>query len=234
MTGKFYGVGVGCGDPELITLKAVRILKECDILLIPKTTKKDSTAFSIVKEYVKESCIKVELPFSMDTNKAVREKERIETAQKVFDFLVEGKNVVFITLGDSTIYSTCFYLYKALCKKGIVCEIVPGVPSFCSVAAALGISIAEENDSFGVIPVTGGTEVLKKAAESLDTLILMKSSKNIAQTKEILNQNGFLSVLGVERCGMADEKKLISWEEIEASTLNYFTTLIAKKGSADK
>lgn len=227
MKGKFYGIGIGAGDPELLTIKAVNLLKKCSFIFIPKTKDKESTAFSIIKNYIQKDCVIEQLTFSMSKNKEERKKSRLEAANKVLFVLEKGLDAAFITLGDSTIYSTCMYLHQIIKEHDFETEIVAGVPSFCAVSSKLKISIAEENESFGIVPISDNLEALSKAADTFDNLILMKANKNIHKIYELLQKKGFSSIQGIEKCGLEGEKILYDLDKLEHT--NYFTTLIAKK-----
>lgn len=227
MKGKFYGIGVGSGDPELITIKAVNILKKCDFIFIPKTKEKESTAFSIIKDYINKDCTIEELTFSMNREKEERKQSRLNAAKKVISILEKGIDAAFITLGDATIYSTCMYLHEIIQQNGFETEIVSGIPSFCAVSAKLKISISEENESFGILPVSDNLESISKTADIFDNLILMKANKNINKICELLQKKGFSYIQGIEKCGLEGEKVLYHLAELEESS--YFTTLIAKK-----
>lgn len=229
MKGKFYGVGVGPGDPELITLKAINVLKKCDCVVIPKAEGRDSTVFKIAKEYINKDTEICEVSFSMVKDSEKRQKSREEAAYTISKHIDMGKNVVFITLGDISVYSTCMYVYKILVEKGYNCELIPGVPSFCAVASKVGESLGEDGESFGIVPSALGTEKLSKATKSFDTVVIMKSAKNIDTVKEILKEEGFDNVKGVMNCGLENERVFMNNDDIEGD-LGYFTTLIAKRG----
>ena len=138
MRGKLYSVGIGPGDPELMTLKAVRLLKECDVVALPKGDTDVMTAKEIVNHVVdldaKPQLI-VYMPMTKDM--AAMDKAHREGADAIEKLLDEGKNVVFITLGCPTVYATCIYVHKLVLKDGYDAELVAGVTSICAVAAKL-------------------------------------------------------------------------------------------------
>ena len=136
MRGKLYSVGIGPGDPELMTLKAVRLLKECDVVALPKGDTDVMTAKEIVNHVVdldaKPQLI-IYMPMTKDM--AAMDKAHREGADAIEKLLDEGKNVVFITLGCPTVYATCIYVHKLVLKDGYDAELVAGVTSICAVAA---------------------------------------------------------------------------------------------------
>ena len=229
MKGKFYGVGVGPGDPELITIKAINTLKKCECIVIPKAEGRDSTVFKIAKEYIKSDCEVCEISFPMVKDMEKRIKSREEASRVIATYLDKGMNVAFITLGDISVYSTGMYVYKILRNMGYEGELVPGVTSFCAVASRVGESLCEDSESLAIIPSAMGTDKLKKALKDFDNVVIMKSSSKIDEVKEILEDAEFKNVKGAMNCGIENERLFLSAEDIKGE-LGYFTTLIAKRG----
>ena len=140
MKGRWYGVGVGPGDPELMTLKAVRILRECSVVAIPHSEKERCAAYQIAAQAapeIEEKTI-LYLPMPMTRDRDRLDRSHQEAAARTAAVLDEGRDVAFITLGDSTVYSTCLYVMGRLQEQGYETELINGVPSFCAAAARLG------------------------------------------------------------------------------------------------
>ena len=142
----FYGVGVGPGDPELLTLKAVRIIEECDVLAVPGRTKEDSVAYSIalaaVPEIGQKETICIHMPMTTDEKKLKESHEK--GAAQIIRLLEQGRSVAFLTLGDPTIYSTYLYLQKLVQEAGFETEIISGIASFLAAGAALNTGLVEK------------------------------------------------------------------------------------------
>lgn len=227
MKGIAYGVGVGPGDPELMTLKAVRLIKEADVIAVPgrETDIKDATAYKIAAGAVPEIAEKTLVPihFLHVKDRAKTDEEHKKGAKIIEEYLDQGKNVVFITLGDSTIYCTFSYLQHYLEADGYQVELVPGIPSFCAAAARLGISLTEWNEPLHVIPAAHKTE---EALDLPGTYVLMKSASFMADSKRLLRESG-KEVQCVENCSMETEKVYRSLEEIPDDA-GYFSLIIAK------
>ena len=225
MAGVLYGIGVGPGDPELMTLKAVRLIKEMDIIAAPGEDVKATTAYNIAVQAVPEMADKellpIYMPMVMDREFIVQyhRKGAMEIAKK----LEEGKNVGFITLGDSTVYSTFSYIEKIVKDMGHQTAYISGIPSFCAAAATMGIPLAEWRESLHIIPAIHS---LKKQLDDEGNYVLMKSGKKINKVKEILKESG-KDVVMVENCGMPDEKRYYSVDEIPDDS-GYFALIIAK------
>ena len=174
--GILYGVGVGPGDPELLTCKAVRIIRQADVIALPAETKENCVAYRIARGAVKEIDEKefLFIPMPMTKDRAVLKESHDNGARAVEACLREGKQVAFLTLGDVTVYSTYLYIHRRVAADGFSAEIVNGIPSFCAAAARLGIGLAETKEELHIIPATYGAE---EALKLPGTKVLMKAGK---------------------------------------------------------
>ena len=151
MRGMLYGVGVGPGDPELITRKAERVIRQSAVLAVPDAGRGEKTALNIVGELAEgKQLLSCAAPMVRDHEALDAAYER--NADLVCAALDEGKDVAFITLGDPTVYSTYLYLHKKVVARGYDAEIIPGVPSFCAVAARLGTACAKNRSGCSLFP----------------------------------------------------------------------------------
>ena len=223
--GAFYGVGVGPGDPELLTLKAVQVLEACPVLAAPQTASGEMTALGIARQAVNlEGKTLLPLFFTMSRDKERQREAHRAAADVVRPYLEAGKDVAMAILGDVSIFSTYCYLMEILKAEGFPCVMVPGVPSFCAVAARLGRSLTEADTPLHILPGGG-----RGAGESLDlpgTKVLMKSGKNYPQLLDELERRDRLDQAGmVENCGLPGERVFPSLREKPEST-GYFTTIV--------
>ena len=154
--GKLYGVGVGPGDPELLTVKAVRLIRECSVVAMPGKEKDKCFAYTIAKGAVPEieskEAVLIDMPMTKDQE--VREKAYRKGAEQLCEKLAEGKDVAFVCLGDISVYSTYCYLHKLVSEKGFETEMVPGITSFCAAAAVLETSLCENDEELHIVPGT--------------------------------------------------------------------------------
>lgn len=226
MKGTLYGVGVGPGDPELMTLKAVRLIRENMIIAVPGADPKETVAYKIAVQAVPELAEKELLPIYMPMTHDPEELERnhAKGAKSLEEVLDQGKNIVFLTLGDPCVYSTFSYLQKRVEKNGYHTELVSGITSFCAAAARLNIPLSEWNEQLHVVPAV---HRLDSTLNESGNYILMKSGKKMNQVKEILAQSG-RDVLMVENCGMENEHIYRSVEEIPDDA-GYYSLIIAKE-----
>ena len=134
MTGILFGTGIGPGDPELMTLKAVRLIRENDTIAVPGEKPEESIAYQIAVQAVPELAEKelVAIPMPMTKNAKELEENHRRGAEKIEELLDAGKNVVFLTLGDPTVYSTYLYVHRRVLEDGYDARIVSGVTSFLS------------------------------------------------------------------------------------------------------
>ena len=227
--GTFYGVGVGPGDPELLTLKAVRVLERCPVIAAPRTRSGEMLALDIARGAVDlEGKTVVPLYFTMERDRALQHRAHEQAARQVAAYLDQGMDVAMLNLGDVSIYATYSYLMELLAQDGYPTRMIPGVPSFCAVAARLGISLTEMDRALHIAP--GGVEL----AETLDlpgTRVLMKSGRQLPQVLEELEKRELLSgAMLVANCGLPEEQV---WPDLgrerPEGAAGYFATLVVKE-----
>lgn len=226
MTGILYGAGVGPGDPELMTLKAVRLIRENDVIALPGPDAKETVAYQIavqaVPELKEKALLSVDMP--MTHNKEEMNRNHEKAADIIEAYLKEGKNVVFLTLGDPTIYSTYLYVQKRILNRGYQTELVSGITSFCAAAARTGTSLVEWDEQLHILPAV---HKLNSDLALPGNYVLMKSGRKMQQVKEILKASG-RDVVMVENCGMENEHIYRGTEEIPDDA-GYYSLIIAKE-----
>ena len=231
MKGMIYGVGVGPGDPELMTLKAVRLIRETDIIALPGTDPVRSVAYRIavqaVPELTKKDLLAVPMPMIRDRDRLYAEHQK--GAKRIEQILDQGKNIVFLTLGDVTVYCTFRYLQVILEADGYRTELVNGIPSFCAAAARLGTSLAEWEETLHIMPASAAS--VKEELNRSGSCVLMKSGSRMQDIKALLRKSG-RSVSAVIDCGMESE---MICEELDAipDDAGYFSLIIAKEKQVD-
>ena len=225
MRGIAYGVGVGPGDPELMTQKAIRHIRENDVIAVPGKVAQEAIAYRIaaamVPELAKKELVPIHMPMVRD--RALLHAEHVKGARRIESYLDQGKNVVYITLGDPSIYCSFSYLQSILLSDGYAVEMVPGVPSFCAAAARLNLPLVEWDEPLHVVPAAQEAgEVLRGPG----TCVLMKSSRQMADIKVLL-RGSEKEVFAVENCGMEAEK-LYRGVETLPDDAGYLSLIIAK------
>ena len=234
-TGTLYGVGVGPGDPELMTLQAVRLIKAHEVMALPvrheahdRAELQHSAAYRIAVQAVPELAEKTLLPLLLPMSKdpEVLTASRRRAAEEIAGCLDAGKSVIFLTLGDPTIYSTFGYLERIVKELGYRTRYVSGVTSFCAAAAAAGVPLAERDEALHILP---GMYLSCDMPYGDGTRVLMKSGGRLAEIKAGYGQDGAL-LFAVENCGMPGEHIYSGADEIPDES-GYFTVVIAKGGN---
>lgn len=228
--GTFYAVGVGPGDPELMTRKAVRVLEDCPVLAVPRTPAGDSLALEIAQAGADLTDKEIHfIDFAMSRDEEKRRQAHRRAAEAVRALLDRGTDVAMPVLGDVSLFASSAYVAQLLEEEGCRCVRVPGVPSFCAAAARLGQ------------PLTGGMEAPltiapgRHAAEVLaapGTKVLMKSGRQLPETLAALAEAGLLGRSAmVCNCGLPDEEV---WPDLSACDASrpagYFATILVKEG----
>lgn len=158
MNGRFYGVGVGPGDPRLMTILAVETIRSCPVIAVPLRGSERGVAYQIARGMIDDldakECVGFRVPMSKDRNVLTEAYQR--AAMDIIEKLREGKDVACLTLGDPTIYSSYIYLHRIVQASGFHTEIISGVPSFCAVSAKLGDSLVDRDEQLHVIPSSYG------------------------------------------------------------------------------
>ena len=225
MRGIAYGVGVGPGDPELMTQKAIRLIRENDVIAVPGQDAKASVAYGIaaamVPELVQKELVPVPMPMTRDKERL--RKAHVEGARLIESYLDRGKNVVYLTLGDPSIYGSFSYLQRLLLADGHPVETVPGVPSFSAAAARLNLPLVEGDEPLHVAP---GAHDMGETLRLPGTCVLMKASGSLGETKARLQSSG-KEVFAVENCGMDTEKLYRGVDQLPDSA-GYLSLIVAK------
>jgi precorrin-2/cobalt-factor-2 C20-methyltransferase len=231
---KIYAVGVGPGDPELLTLKAERILREVPVVCAPTANPSESSfALSIVEHLL--DCSRQEIiiqVFPMRMDQAGLEQFWESAAAEVAARVRQGKDVAFITIGDPFLYSTFLYLYRIFHDKypDIPLEVVPGISSINAAAIAAGFPLGMASERIAVIPAAFEQENLRKTIDEYDTVVLMKMSRVYDGIFELLQEMGLeRNAVYVSRVGTPEQEVVFDLASLVGKKLDYLSLLIVKK-----
>ena len=231
--GKLYGIGIGPGDPKLLTLKAKEIIDQVDIVFCPKGDEdKTSWARSIIEVTTSTPKEVVELHFPMTRNKKVLEVYWQKAARRIAKGIAGGKEAAFVTLGDPFIYSTYIYLVKTLRKNfpEVEVETIPGISAFNAAAAKAQIPLVEGDERMAILPVRKDLKGLREAFQTFDTVILMKVGSKLDKVMALLTEMDLLkhSVL-VSRIGQPGERMIRDLSSLnEVKKEGYLSVMIVK------
>ena len=186
--GIFYGVGVGPGDPELLTVKALRTLERCPVIAAPQTKSGEMLALDIVRRAAAlEGKTILPLFFTMARDKSQQRAAHEAAADAIAAHLTAGRDVAMLNLGDVSIYATFGYIMDILRERGYEAVMIPGVPSFCAAAARLGLSLVSGETPLHIVPAGDPASL-----ELPGTKVLMKAGKRLPQVREALTARGLL------------------------------------------
>ncbi len=238
ITGILYGIGIGPGDPKLLTVRAKEILDMVDTIFVPKA-KDDGRSYarSIIEKATSKSKNFIELTFPMTKDQKKLKSYWLRAAQSIVRELKKGKTAAFVTIGDPFIYSTYIYLLKTLRNNfpGIEVETVPGITAFNAAAASSGLPLVKADEKLAILPVTNNLKGLKKTLREFDTVVLMKIGLKLDRVICILKKMKLIknSVL-VSHAGRANEKIIRDLSSLQDKKLGYLSVIIVKKTMDDK
>ena len=240
---KLFCVGCGPGDPELLTVRAVNLIRSAEVIFAPTAREgKPSIALSVVQKYVDESAKTVSLVFPM-----VKDKESLKdywrrNADEIAEAVRSGKKVVYLTVGDPALYSTWIYIHRELKRNhpDIEVEIVPGVASLFAIAAKVGISLAEGEETVAIVPACYDMERVRRTASACDTVIFLKDGRYFDSVIGMLGESGFPGDANIavaqnvsEEGEILEVRKLSELLGKKGLTEKYFSIMVAKKNARD-
>jgi precorrin-2/cobalt-factor-2 C20-methyltransferase len=231
--GTLYGIGVGPGDPELITLKAIRILEQVDVIYTASSTKNDySLAVSIARPHIPDSAEIHNLGFPMSKDKKLLKQAWEKNARIVAQTLQQGKNAAFLTLGDCLTYSTYSYLARHLWQiaPDAPTVAVPGITSYNAAAARLQRPLAEGEQSLLIVSGCCGGDKLRQMGNYADNVVFLKAYKNAPDITRAIDERGWRdNSVGIVSCSLPEERVIENLNEFETARPDYWTLIFSRK-----
>ncbi|WP_462268903.1 precorrin-2 C(20)-methyltransferase [Desulfobacter sp.] len=231
--GILYGIGVGPGDPDFITLKAVKTLKQVDMVFAASSAKNShSQAAEIAKPHLKASVPIQILPFPMTRNRQTMEAAWQDNAETVIQKLAQGKNAAFITLGDCMTYATYGYLLRSIRKLAPHIEIcsIPGITSYQAAAARINTPLVEGEESLTLVSGVTGGDKFREISDHADNVVFLKAYKNAGDIVTALDEAGMAEKsVGIVKCGLDGEQIVRNVRVFQEKTSEYWTLIISKK-----
>jgi precorrin-2/cobalt-factor-2 C20-methyltransferase len=233
--GTLYGIGVGPGDPELITLKAKRVLERMKIIFAPVAGKdRESIACSIAQPYIAGDARVEKLFFPMTHDRAERERAWEDHARSISRVLDTGADAAFITLGDPMTYSTYGYLLKTMER---LCPLthkitIPGIPAYLAGAASANLPLAQGHEILAIVPGSASGKRIKECLASSDTIVFLKHSNSTRKIHELLQETDLQErAIYIRRLGFPDEMVTPDKERGLSGGEEYLSLIIVKKQS---
>ena len=234
------GIGVGPGDPDLLTVKAVKAIQDADIIMCPASKEdRPSIALSIVSSLIDKSKNQeiVKLIFPMTKDKDVLEETWKKNAKIMAEKVLLEKNVIYLTVGDPFLYSTWIYMHKDLKENypNMEISVIPGIVSMFTFASKVGISIAEGAEKVAIIPSCYDLSSVKEIAKNSETMVFLKDGRYFDQVINVLKESGFPndSIFAIGQ-DLGTENEIIrkmTLGEVNDNTLTtkYFSILVVKR-----
>lgn len=227
VTGKLYGVGVGPGDPELMTVKAWRLISTSDVVAYLCANGKDSTARDIALPFLPEAVAEIAIDMPMRVEREPAQKAYDQGAEEIAAQLTRGKNVIMLCEGDPFFYGSFMYIFERLAGK-FETIVVPGVTSITAAAAAIGQPLVGRDDMLKVLPATLPEDKLHFELATSQAVAIIKVGRHFGKVKLLLAELGLLSKAIAVENATHENQKITAVENIETDTLPYFTTIIVR------
>jgi len=231
--GTLYGIGVGPGDPELITLKSAKILSMVHVVFAAASTKNNhSLAVNIAKPHIPETTPIRMLSFPMTKDEKETRESWAKNARIIINELVQGKDAAFLTVGDSMTYSTYGYILKQIKASApdIAIESIPGITSYQAAAARLNTPLVEGEESLLVTSGVKGGDLLRQFSCKPETVVFLKAYRNLDDIICAVDETGlFQDCVGISKCGLPGEEIVTDPKEFAARPPDYWTLIIAKQ-----
>ncbi len=223
-SGCLYGVGVGTGNPELITLKALRILQSVPVIAYPAADSGNSFARSIVAEFLKDNQIEIPivLPFKLEKS---AQPFYDKAAEELAEHLNKGKDVAVLCEGDPFFYGSFMYIFNRLASQ-FATEIIPGISSVMASAAMIGVPLTYRNDAFIVLSGILSQEALTEKLQVADAAVIIKLGRNFSKVKQVLEELGLVERAKYIENATRQNQRILSINEIEPENVPYFSLIV--------
>jgi precorrin-2/cobalt-factor-2 C20-methyltransferase len=232
MTGKLYGLGVGPGDPELLTLKALRILRGCFVVAYPQPDDGPSFARSIAAPHLTAEQLEIPIIIPMDVSRDPAQSVYKQAAEMIAHHLDAGSDVAVLCEGDPFFYGSFMYLYRHLVGR-YPCEIVPGVSSLMASSAAFGRPLSARNDVLTIIPGPLPDAEMRARIEASDAIAIMKLGRHFGRVRALLREMGLEQTSGYCERVSLENQKVMPLSEVNSETAPYFSMILIYKGSEE-
>ena len=229
MIGTLYLVGTGPGDPELLTLKAARILGGIDVVAYPQKPGEPSLSYAIAKEHLNPDAHLLAADIPMSSERAPAQNAYDDLAGQILLQLNDGKNTAYLCEGDPLFYGSAMYLIERLGAHTRV-EIVPGITSLTATAAAIGRPLAARNDRLKILPAPLDSEVLRAELKTAEAAAIIKVGRHFDRVRELLEQTGHARNAMIVEHATSDKQRITPLREFTKNDRPYFATILCYKG----
>jgi precorrin-2/cobalt-factor-2 C20-methyltransferase len=222
--GKLYGLGIGPGDPELLTLKAHRILTTVPVIAYPTLENGKVLARAIVADFIRPDQIEIPMPLPFSVERS-SQPYYDRAAEKIAEHLSQGRDVAVLCEGEPMLYGTFMYLFQRLAPR-FPTEVVPGISSTMASAAMLGAPITFRNDVLSIMPATLDAQTLRDRLAVVDAAVIIKLGRHFAKVRAILDELGLLDrALYIERATQPTQR-IVAITEIDSAEVPYWSLIL--------
>lgn len=223
--GTLYGIGVGPGDPELLTLKAVRLVQAAPVVAYPAAEQRRSIARGIVSAYLSEDQIELPLRFPVSESALPAQRFYDETAELLGEHLAAGRDVAVLCEGDPMLYGTFMYFHARLAHR-FRTEVVPGISSVTASASMLGLPLAYRNDVLSVIPAGLSPEDLRARLKGCDAALIIKLGRHFEKVRAVLHELDLAHrSYYIERATMASQRTA-PLDDVDPGSVPYVSMIV--------
>ena len=227
--GTFFGLGIGPGDPELLTLRAWRLISNCDVIAYPVGDSGDSLARKICAPFIPEDTTELPLAIPMRSDREPAQTAYDAAALKIAAHLNEGRHVAFLCAGDPFFYGSFMYLFSRLAET-YKTVIVPGVSSLTASAAQIARPLAARNDILKVLPAPLPAERLKAEIETAEAVAIIKVGRHFDKVRTVLRELGLAERATIIEAATRDDEQITALNDIPEGQRPYFSTILVYKG----
>jgi len=227
MTGTLYGLGVGPGDPELLTLKAVRLIKDSPVIAYPAPDTGDSLARAIAAPHIPDGRTEIVIRTPMISGQFPANDVYDHYAIEIAGHLRSGRDVAVLCEGDPFLYGSFMYVFSRLSEE-FQTEVIPGVSSLMACAAAAGAPLVSRNQILSVVPATLDEDALRDRLSNSDAVALMKVGRHLEKVRRVLTELNLVdNARYVEHASMEDEK-VLTMNDLNGATAPYFSMILVR------
>jgi precorrin-2/cobalt-factor-2 C20-methyltransferase len=230
MTGTLYGVGVGPGDPELVTLKAVRVIRECPVLAYPAPIEGESMARAIAAPHIGEGKAEVAIRLPFTPERGDTEDRYDRAADTLSGHLAEGRDVALLCLGDPLLYGTFAHVMARIAGRFSV-AVIPGVTSLSAAAAAAALPLAIREESLAVVPATLDEESISARIAAADSVAIVKVGRHLAKLRRVIDRLGLSAQARYVEFAATGAERVRRLADVAEADSAYFAVVLLRKGS---
>jgi len=227
--GILYGVGVGPGDPKLMTIRAGEVIRAADVLAYPVNGSGESRARAIAAALIPEGVHELPIPVPMKTEREPARAAYDAAAKTISEYLGAGRSVTYLCVGDPLFYGSFMYLAARLGEKHVL-EIVPGITSLSACAARTHMPLGGRNDILSVVPATLDEAALKSALSQADTIAIIKVGRHFGKVRDVLRAAGLEDRAVILESATGEDERVIPLEDVTQDEAPYFSTILVRRG----